>query len=80
MLAIERSAREMTPDLLHFIRSFKTLMHPSTMGMAFKFICFEKNVPPAEKPLLGFSRCQDPHKALGIEPPKAEDFDPYAAI
>ncbi len=80
LLAIERSTREMTPDLLHFIRSFKTLMHPGTMGMAFKFICFEKNVSPAEKPLLGFSRCQDPYKALGMEPPMAEDFDPYAPI
>ena len=80
LLAVERSAREMTPELLHFIRSFKTLMHPSTMGMAFKFICFEKNVPPTDKPLLGFSRCQDPHKALGIEPPKSEEHDPYSSI
>ena len=80
LLAIERSAREMTPELLHFIRTFKTLMHPGTMGMAFKFVCFEKNVPTGDRPLLGFSRCQDPHHALGIEPPKAEDYDPYAAI
>ena len=83
LLAIERAAPEMTPDLLHFIRSFKTLMHPGTMGMAFKFICFEKNVPAADRPLLGFGRCQDPHLALGLVPPDArpqEDYDPYAAI
>ncbi len=78
LLAIERSAQEMTPELLHFIRSFKTLMHPAMMGMAFKFICFEKNVPAADGPLLGFSRCQDAHAALGIQPPAANDHDPYA--
>ena len=82
LLAIERSAREMTPDLLHYIRSFKTLMHPSTMGMAFKFVCFEKNVPPAGKPLLGFSRCSDPRAALGLaslETKTREPHDPYAS-
>ena len=79
LLAIERSTHEMTPELLRFIRHFKTLMHPGTMGMAFKFICFEKNVPVSDKPLLGFGRCQDAYAALGIEPPEAEEHDPYAA-
>ena len=83
LLAIERSTREMTPELLHFIRTFKTLMHPSTMGMAFKFICFEKNVPASEKPLLGFSRCPDSRAALGLETlagSTQEPYDPYAPI
>ena len=39
LLEIERTLQELTPDVLHYIRSFKTLMHPSTMGMAFKFVC-----------------------------------------
>ena len=48
LMKIERSLRELTPELLHFIRSFKTLMHPATMGMAFKFIGFSKNIPAGE--------------------------------
>ena len=80
LLAIERSSREMTPELLHFIRSFKALMHPSTMGMAFKFICFEKNVPENDQPLLGFRRCGDSRKALGLAAVDAESYDPYAPI
>ncbi len=83
LLAIERSTREMTPELLHFIRSFKALMHPSTMGMSFKFICFEKNVPATDQPLLGFRRCQDGRAALGLETVTAaaqEPYDPYAPI
>ncbi len=83
LLAIERSTRELTPELLRFIRSFKALMHPSTMGMAFKFICFEKNVPANDKPLLGFRRCQDSRAALGLETvaaASAEPYDPYAPV
>ncbi len=82
LLAIERSAREMTPDLLHFIRSFKALMHPSTMGMAFKFICFEKNVRAGDKPLLGFNRCSDGRAVLGLPSLETtqEPYDPYAAM
>ena len=79
LLAIERSTQEMTPELLHFIRSFKTLMHPSTMGMAFKFICFEKNVPANDRPLLGFRRCGDGRAALGLDMVKAMPEDPYAS-
>ena len=81
LLAVERSTREMTPELLHFIRSFKTLMHPSTMGMAFKFACFEKNVPAGDQPLLGFRRCGDGRAALGLETVTAAasaPYDPYA--
>ncbi len=82
LLKIERSIKEMTPELLHFIRSFKTLMHPSTMGMAFKFICFQKNLPPAEEPLAGFSECGDARAELGLAPLAdagvSEEVDPYA--
>lgn len=83
LLKIERSIKDMTPELLHFIRSFKTLMHPSTMGMAFKFICFQKNVPANEKPLSGFSECKDGRVELGLpsvaEQSSGDPDDPYAA-
>ena len=84
LLSIERNVKEITPDLLHFIRSFKTLMHPSTMGMAFKFICFQKNVPGTREPLKGFSQCRDGREELGLssanEAKSAEPVDPYAAF
>ena len=84
LMKIERSLRELTPELLHFIRSFKTLMHPSSMGMAFKFIAFGKNIPANEKPLSGFSRCGDPRAALGLgelhKVAKEHLDDPYAAF
>ena len=84
LLKIERSIKEMTPELLHFIRSFKTLMHPSTMGMAFKFICFQKNVPADEQPLSGFSECKDGRAELGLAPVDEHSSggmaDPYAAF
>ncbi len=83
LLKIERSIKEMTPELLHFVRSFKTLMHPSTMGMAFKFICFQKNVPASEKPLSGFSECKDGRLELGLAPLAEQSSkgprDPYAS-
>ena len=81
LLAIEQTLQELTPDVLHYLRSFKTLMHPSTMGMAFKFIGFSKSVSPTESPLTGFSRCGDGREALGLAalPDAAENapHDPY---
>lgn len=65
LLEMERSLGDLSPDALHTIRSFKTLMHPSTMGMAFKFIGFSKSVRD-HRPLTGFSRCSDPRRALGL--------------
>lgn len=64
---IEQTLKELTPDVLHYLRSFKTLMHPSTMGMAFKFIAFSKSVTDAESLLTGFSRCGDGRTALGLD-------------
>ncbi len=81
---IERTLQELTPDVLHYIRSFKTLMHPSTMGMAFKFIAFSKSVSATEGPLTGFSRCGDGREALRLEAlPSSSGVtpqDPYAAF
>ena len=78
LLELERSLGELTPEVLHYIRSFKTLMHPSSMGMAFKFIGFEKNIPAGAPPLTGFNRCSDGRTALGLGAPERSD-DPYAA-
>ena len=84
LLEMERSLGELTPEILHYIRGFKTLMHPSSMGMAFKFIGFEKNIPAGDKPLTGFSRCGDGRGALGLGPlhKAAQEHldDPYAAF
>ena len=84
LLEIERTLQELTPDVLHYIRSFKTLMHPATMGMAFKFIAFSKSVSAVEGPLTGFSRCGDSRQALSLapEPPWGgrDRADPYAAF
>ena len=35
------------------VRAFQTLMHPQMMGMAFKVVCFARNVD-LSRPLLGF--------------------------
>ena len=79
LLEMERSLGNLSPEALHYIRSFKTLMHPSTMGMAFKFIGFSKNVRD-EQPLTGFSRCGDPRKALGLSAPVPSTVDdPYTS-
>ena len=84
LLEVEQTLRELTPDILHYIRSFKTLMHPSTMGMAFKFIAFSKSVAAAEGPLLGFSRSGDGREALGLRARAVstgpQKDDPYAAF
>ena len=79
LLEIEQTLQELTPDVLHYLRSFKTLMHPSTMGMAFKFIAFSKSVPAAEMPLTGFSRCGDGREALGLRLATSPE-DPYRAF
>ena len=84
LLEIERSLMELTPDVLQYIRSFKTLIHPSTMGMAFKMIGFEKSVMSGGLPLTGFSRCSDGRTALGLGEKVAatagDPDDPYGAF
>ena len=84
LLELERSLGELTPEALHYIRSFKTLMHPSTMGMSFKFICFEKNVPTLGESLSGFRHGGDGRGQLGLaapaKAPGADPDDPYAAF
>ena len=83
LLEMERSLSNLSPEALQYIRSFKTLMHPSTMGMAFKFIAFSKSIRD-DQPLTGFSRCGEPRRALGLAALSAaaqeQLDDPYAAF
>ena len=53
-------------------------MHPASMGMAFKFVGFEKNIPAGAPPLTGFNRCSDGRNALGLGE-QVVPSDPYAA-
>lgn len=59
------------------VRQFRTLMHPSTMGLAFKYICFSKGLLPGE-PLSGFRHAGDARAALGLpEPAKPQRKSEY---
>lgn len=78
LLNLETSPQIGSPEFDNYIRSFKALMHPSTMGMAFKFLCFSKNVEDTE-PLMGFRYAGDYRKALEISE-KPPELDPYAAF
>ncbi len=89
LLSIEQSTlasgEEPGPEVAHYIRSFKTLMHPGTMGRAFKFIALGKRVPETgrQSPLSGFRHGGDPRKVLGMTtssstPGGPRTDDPYA--
>jgi SAM-dependent MidA family methyltransferase len=65
LLEIERlvGAGSMSPDQQRFLRRYKSLMHPSTMGLAFKYLLLGKAVSPAGVP-SGFKFGKDPALAL----------------
>jgi SAM-dependent MidA family methyltransferase len=49
------------------LRAFSTLMHPNFMGMHFKFLALEKNIPPGSNaPLAGFQFSAGPEATLGL--------------
>jgi len=49
------------------MRAFKTLMHPTLMGLAFKFLALQKSVPAGEDaPLAGFQFSSNARVALGL--------------
>ncbi len=63
------------------VLQFRTLMHPSSMGMAFKYIGFSKGLLPGE-PLSGFRHGGDPREALGLPEPvtkvsKTSEYDSF---
>ena len=49
-----------------FLRTYKTLMHPEMMGLAFKYVLMSKDVPTTVKP-SGFKYASDPKKALDLK-------------
>ncbi|MBV9657155.1 MAG: SAM-dependent methyltransferase [Verrucomicrobia bacterium] len=90
LLAIEQRIAQagQPPDeeTRHYLRAFQSLMHPSTMGMAFKFLGFGKRLPEGanDTPLSGFAQAGEDRgrSRLGLgalvthADPHAED--PYA--
>jgi SAM-dependent MidA family methyltransferase len=48
-----------------FLRAYKTLMHPETMGLAFKYLLLGKGLPGERAP-SGFRYAGDPKKALEL--------------
>ncbi len=67
LLAIERLANHgaMLADQQRFLREYKSLMHPSTMGLAFKYLLLGKGGAPTEVP-SGFRYGSNPAAALGL--------------
>jgi len=65
LLAIEKAValHGLTPDHTAFLRRYRTLMHPGTMGMAFKFLLLTKGLD-GHPPLSGFKYGSDPWKSL----------------
>ena len=66
LLALERAVEKegLTPARAAFLGPYRTLMHPGTMGTAFKFLLLTKGLDA--RPLLsGFKYAADPWKSLG---------------
>jgi SAM-dependent MidA family methyltransferase len=53
------------PRRQKFLRGYKTLMHPETMGLAFKYLLLGKGLPDQRRP-SGFRYARDPGKDLGL--------------
>jgi hypothetical protein len=56
-------------------------MHPSSMGLAFKYIAFQKGVPATNAPLRGFLHAGDARTELGLAAPveqvKKSEYDSF---
>ena len=58
------------PARQKLLRAFTTLMHPNLMGMHFKFLALEKNLPPnTDVSLSGFQFSQNPRGTLAGQLP-----------
>lgn len=55
----------MPDDQQRFLREYKSLMHPNTMGLAFKYLLLGKGVSPSEIP-SGFKYAKDPAAVLQL--------------
>jgi SAM-dependent MidA family methyltransferase len=69
LLEIELIANQgsMALDQQRFLREYKSLMHPHTMGLAFKYLLLGKGVSLTELP-SGFKYGKDPAAALHLDP------------
>jgi hypothetical protein len=67
LFEIERlaGAGSLPADQQRFLRQYKSLMHPNTMGLAFKYLLLGKGVSLAEVP-SGFRYGKDPVAALQL--------------
>jgi SAM-dependent MidA family methyltransferase len=67
LLEIERlvGTGSMSPDQQRFLRGYKSLMHPNTMGLAFKYLLLGKGVAAAQVP-TGFKYAKDPATTLQL--------------
>lgn len=66
LLTLEREVPKMTPELQEYVRTFRMLMHPETMGTRFQALCLGKNVP-TDQPLDGFQYSADPRHYLELD-------------
>jgi SAM-dependent MidA family methyltransferase len=65
LLALERSvvSARLSPAQSKFLRSYRTLMHPANMGMAFKYLLLTKGLDCCPK-LSGYKYAADPWASL----------------
>jgi SAM-dependent MidA family methyltransferase len=73
LLEIELLANQgsLLEDQQRFLRKYKSLMHPHTMGLAYKYLLLGKGVSPADVP-SGFKYGKDPAAALQIGSARGE--------
>jgi SAM-dependent MidA family methyltransferase len=55
----------LSPAHSAFLAGYRSLMHPGTMGMAFKYLLMTKGVAPDKSP-SGFRHSRDPYRELGV--------------
>ena len=70
--ALERAVEEqggLTRAQSTFLGAYRTLMHPGSMGMAFKFLLLTKGLSEQAR-LSGFRYASDPRKSLACMPHK----------
>jgi SAM-dependent MidA family methyltransferase len=65
LLAFEKAVQTegLTPSASAFLGPYRTLMHPGTMGMAFKFLLLTKGLDAPPR-LSGFKYASDPWRSL----------------
>ncbi len=65
LLALEQAVKRegLTPHLAAFLGKYRALMHPGTMGMAFKFLLLAKGLDGLPR-LTGFKYASDPWRSL----------------